>query len=101
MQAWVDVLKTCEDEESFLTTYQSFLDTTWEAMENRVPSTDSFPYIQPTPQELGVAYYMKNRALILHNRLVWGPDADKDNPKPPSKQQESKSKPSQEGYKCR
>ena len=84
MQRWVDELKTCESEESFLTTYQSFLDTTWEAVENRVPSSDTFPYVKPTPQELSVAYYMKNRALILHNRIVWGPDADKDNPKPPS-----------------
>ena len=97
MQKWVDELKTCETEESFLTTYQSFLDTTWEAVENRVPSSDTFPYVKPTPQELSVAYYMKNRALILHNRIVWGPDADKDNPKPPSRHQESTSKPSQEG----
>ena len=35
----------------------------------------------PTIQELSVAYYMKNRALILHNRIVWGPDADQDKPK--------------------
>ena len=98
MQKWVDELKTCETEESFLTTYQSFLDTTWEAVENRVPTSDTFlPYVKPTPQELSVAYYMKNRALILHNRIVWGPDADKDNPRTHSKQSESKSKPSQEG----
>ena len=97
MQRWVDELKTCENEESFLTTYQSFLETTWEAFENRVQFTDTFPYVQPTIQELSVAYYMKNRALILHNRMVWGPDADKDNTKAPSKQQESKSKPSHEG----
>ena len=32
MQAWIDQLKTCEDEESFRTTYQSFLDTTWQAL---------------------------------------------------------------------
>ena len=97
MQRWVDELKTCESEESFLTTYQSFLDTTWEALANRVPSSGTFPFIQPTPQELSMAYYMKSRALILHNRIVWGPDADKDNPKPPSKQQESTVRPSQEG----
>ena len=41
--------------------------------------------------------HMKNRALILHDRIVWGPEADKENPKPPSTQQESKSKPSHEG----
>ena len=35
MQQWVDQLKTCETEESFLTTYQSFLDTTWETVANR------------------------------------------------------------------
>ena len=97
MQRWVDELKTCENEESFLTTYQSFLDTTWEAFENRAQFTNAFPYVQPTLQELSVAYYMKNRALILHNRMVWGPDADKDNPKAPSSQQEFKSKPSHEG----
>ena len=97
MQQWVDELKTCETEESFLTTYQSFLDTTWEAVSNRVPSSGVFPYVEPTPQELSVAFHMKNRALILHDRIVWGPEADQDNPKPPSKQQESKSKPSQEG----
>ena len=97
MQRWVDELKTCKDEESFLTTYQSFLNTTWEAVANRVPSSGTFPFIHPTPQELSVAYYMKNRALILHNRMVWGPEADEKNPKPPSKKQESESKPSQEG----
>ena len=97
MQVWVDELRTCENEESFLTTYQSFLDTTWEAVANRAPVSGTFPYVKPTPQELSVAYYMKNRALILHNRIVWGPDADKNNPKPPSKQQESESKQSHEG----
>ena len=66
-------------------------------MANRVPSSGTFPYVEPTPQELSVAFHMKNRALILHDRIVWGPEADQDNPKPPSKQQESKSKPSQEG----
>ena len=92
MQKWVDELKTCKDEESFLTTYQSFLDTTWEAFEERLQITDTFPYVNPTKEELRIAYFMKNRALILHNRLVWGPEADKDKPKAPSKQQESKSK---------
>ena len=70
MQKWVDELKTCEDEESFLTTYQSFLDTTWEAFEERVQLTNTFPYVQPTTQELSIAFYMKNRALLLHDRLV-------------------------------
>ena len=97
MQRWVDELKTCKDEESFLTTYQSFLNTTWEAFEERVQITNTFPYVNPTPEELRIAYFMKNRALILHNRLVWGPEADNDQPKAPSKQQESKSKPSHEG----
>ena len=97
MQQWVDELRTCETEESFLTTYQSFLDTTWETVSNRVPSSGAFPFIQPTPQELSVAYHMKNRALILHEKIVWGPEADKENPKPPSSQQESKSKPFHEG----
>ena len=70
MQQWVDELKTCETEESFLTTYQSFLDTTWETVANRVPSSGTFPYVEPTPQELSVAFHMKNRALILHDRIV-------------------------------
>ena len=39
---------------------------------------------------------MKNRALLLHDRMVWGPDADKDKPQLPSKKQEA-SKPPQEG----
>ena len=78
MQRWVDELKTCETEESFLTTYQSFLDTTWEAVANRVPSSGTFPFVEPTPTELSVAFHMKNRALILHDRIVWGPEADED-----------------------
>ena len=32
MQAWIDQLKTCDNEESFKTTYQGFLDTTWLAL---------------------------------------------------------------------
>ena len=39
---------------------------------------------------------MKNRALILHNRMVWGPDADEDNARASAKQQESKKKQSHE-----
>ena len=48
MQQWVEQLKTCEDEDSFLTTYQSFLDTTWQAVEERSQVTDTFPYVLPT-----------------------------------------------------
>ena len=96
MQQWVDELKTCKDEESFLTAFQSFLDTTWEAFEERRQITDTFPYVYPTQEELRIAYFMKNRALMLHDRLVWGPGADEDKPKAPSKQQESKSKQSHE-----
>ena len=63
MQQWVDQLKTCETEESFLTTYQSFLETTWEMVANRAPASGTFPYVEPTPQELSVAYHMKNRCI--------------------------------------
>ena len=100
MQQWVNELKTCKDEESFVTTYQSFIDTTWEAFEERLQITDTFPYVRPTPDEVLKAYYMKNRALILHNRLVWGPEADKDRPVVPTTQEEAKSKPSQEDVKA-
>ena len=33
MQAWIDQLKTCDNEESFKTTYQGFLDSTWLALQ--------------------------------------------------------------------
>ena len=33
MKAWLDQLASCTSEESFLTTYQSFLDTTWQALQ--------------------------------------------------------------------
>ena len=78
MQQWVDQLRTCETEESFLTTYQSFLETTWEMVANRAPASGTFPYVGPTQQELSVAYHMKNRALILHDKIVWGPQADEE-----------------------
>ena len=80
MQQWVDQLKTCEDEESFKTTYQSFLNTTWQAIQGHQQTTDTFPYVQPTGKEIKKAYYMKNRTLILHNQVVWGPGADEDQP---------------------
>ena len=69
MQQWVDQLKTCEDEETFKTTYQSFLNTTWEAIQGHQQTTNTFPYIQPTQPELKKAIYMKNRTLILHNQI--------------------------------
>ena len=86
MQQWVDQLKTCEDEEGFKTTYQSFLDTTWQAIQGHQQTTDTFPYVQPTGQEIKKAYYMKNRTLILHNQIVWGPGADEDQPVIPEQQ---------------
>ena len=91
MQQWVDQLKTCEDEESFKTAYQSFL-TTWQAIQGRQQTTDTFPYVQPTGQEIKKAYYMKNRTLILHNQIVWGPDADDDQPVIPQPQERSTGK---------
>ena len=71
MQTWLDQLKTCKDEESFKVTYQSFLDTTWQALQGLQQCTDDFPYVQPSPEEVRKAYYMKNRTLILHNQIVW------------------------------
>ena len=79
MQQWVDQLKTCTDEESFKTTYQSFLDT-WQAIQGHQQTTNTFPYVQPTQQEVKKAYYMRNRTLILHNQIVWGEGADEDRP---------------------
>ena len=77
MQAWIDQLETCENEESFKTTYQSFLDTTWQALlgEQQCTGTGDFPYVQPAEDEIRRAYYMKNRTLLLHNQLyvVKGP----------------------------
>ena len=78
MQAWVDQLATCKDEESFVTTYNSFLDTTWQALQGLQQCTGDFPYQKPTEAETVRAYYMKNRALLLHNQLVWGEGADED-----------------------
>ena len=93
MQAWIDHLKTCENEESFKTTYQSFLDTTWQALQGVQQCTGDFPYVQPTTEEITRAYYMKNRTLILHNQIVWGEGADDDRPMIPTQgeppQQES------------
>ena len=85
MQAWVDQLKTCEDEESFKTTYQSFLDTTWQALLWEKQCTGVFPYVQPAEDEIRRAYYMKNRTLLLHNQIVWGEGADNDRPKIPTR----------------
>ena len=81
MQQWVEQLQTCQDEDSFLTTYQSFLDTTWQAAQERSQATGTFPYALPTQEELYTAYYMKNCTLLVHNDMVWGPGADQDRPK--------------------
>ena len=89
MQQWVDQLKTREDEETFKTTYQSFLNTTWEAIEGHQQTTNTFPYVQPTQPELKKAIYMKNRTLILHNQIVWGSGADDDHPVIPKQQERS------------
>ena len=97
MQQWVDQLKTCEDEESFLTVYQSFLDTAWQAFEEVLPLTNTFPYVLPTETEVRRAYYMKNRTLHVHNQLVWGPGADDDRPVVSTTQEESKQKSSSGG----
>ena len=97
MPQWVEQLKTCEDEDSFLTTYQSFLDTTWQAVEERSQVTDTFPYVLPNHTELPRAYYMKNRTLLVHNQLVWGPGADDDRPVMPTAQEGSQPKSSSGG----
>ena len=89
MQAWVDQLATCEDEESFLTTYNSFLDTTWQALQGLEQCTGNFPYKKPTDDETRRAYFMKNRTLLLHNQIVWGKEADDDKPVIPSKGEQS------------
>ena len=89
MQQWVDQLKTCEDEESFKITYQSFLNTTWQAIQGQQQTTNTFPFVQPTQREVTKAYYMKNRTLILHNQMVWGPGADEDQPVLPNQQERS------------
>ena len=89
MQQWVDQLKTCKDEETFKTTYQSFLNTTWEAIQGQQQTTNTFPYVLPTQPEVRKAYYMKNRTLILHNQIVWGPGADDDRPVIPKQQEGS------------
>ena len=87
MKQWVDQLKTCQDEESFRTTYQSFLNTTWQAIQGHQQTTNTFPYVQPTQQEVKKAYYMRNRTLILHNQIVWGEGADDDRPAIPKQQE--------------
>ena len=97
MQQWVEQLKTCEDEDSFLTTYQSFLDTTWLAVEERSQVTDTFPYILPTQAEVRRAYYLKNRTLLVHNQFVWRPEADDDRPVVPTAQEGSQPKSSSGG----
>ena len=81
-------LKTCEDEDSFLTTYQSFLDTTWQAVEERHQATDTFPYVLPTDTEVRKAYKKKNRTLLVHNQFAWGPEAENDHPVVPTAQEE-------------
>ena len=56
MQGWVEQLASCKDEDSFLTTYQSFLDTTWQAIQGLVPCTGEFPYQKPTDTEARKAF---------------------------------------------
>ena len=97
MQQWVEQLRTCKDEESFLTTYQSFLDTTWQAVEERHQITNTFPYVLPTDTEVRKAYYMKNRTLLVHNQLVWGPEAEDDRPDVSTAQEGSRQKSSSGG----
>ena len=87
-QAWVDQLATCKDEESFLTTYQSFLETTWQALQGLQQCTGDFPYQRPTDAETRKAYYMKNRTS-LHNQIVWGKGADEDQPVIPRQGEQS------------
>ena len=89
MQQWVDQLKTCKDEESFKITYQSFLNTTWQAIQGQQQTTNTFPYVQPTQPEVRKAYYMRNCTLILHNQIVWGQGADEDRPVIPKRQERS------------
>ena len=89
MPLWVDQLATCKDEESFKTTYQSFLDTTWQALQGLQQCMRQFPYLRPTEAEAIKAYYMKNRTLILHNQIVWGKEADDDRPVIPSQEEQS------------
>ena len=88
MQAWVDQLARCKDEESFVTTYNSFLDT-WQALEGLQQRTGDFPYQKPTDAETRRAYYMKNRTLLLHNQIVWGEGADEDRPVIPRQGEQS------------
>ena len=90
MLVWVDQLATCKDEESLKITYQSFLDTTWQALQGLQQCTGQFPYLRPTEAEAIKAYYMKNRTLILHNQIVWGKEADKDQPVIPSQEEQSR-----------
>ena len=97
MQQWVEQLKTCKDEESFLTTYQSFLDTTWQAVEERLQITNTFPYVLPTDTEARKAYYLKNRTLLVHNQFVWGPEAEHDRPDVSTTQEGSRQKSSSGG----
>ena len=88
MEGWVEQLSSCKDEESFLTAYQSFLDTTWQAIEGHVQCTSEFPLQKPTEIETRRAYYMKNKTLILHNEVVWGEGAEEDKPVIPQQGQQ-------------
>ena len=88
MKSWVDQLATCRDEESFRTTYQSFLDTTWQALQGFQQWTGHFPYLKATDEEVRKAYYMKNRTLLLHNQIVWGKEADDDQPVVPGREEQ-------------
>ena len=85
------------DEDSFLTTYQGFLDTTWQAVEERHQVTEKFPYVLPTDPVVRRAYYMKNRTLLVHNQLMWGPEAESDRPVVPTAQEGSRQKSSSGG----
>ena len=89
MQAWVDQLSTCKGEESFLTTYNSFLDTTWQALQGLQQCMGDFPYQKPKKEETTKAHYMKNRTLLLHNQIVWGEGADEDKPVIPKQGEQS------------
>ena len=90
IDAWAAQLKTCEDEESFRATYQSFLNTTWQALQGVQQCTGDFPFVQPTTEKIRRAYYMKNRTLILHNQIVWGAEADDDRPVIPTQEEQLK-----------
>ena len=67
-------------------------------MEERSQVTDTFPYVLPNHSRIAQgACYMKNRTLLVHNQLVWGPGADDDRPVVSTAQEGSQPKSSSGG----